>query len=178
MNPFRVIDSADFYISNHRTFACTDCHSPDYEEFPHDGSLRMEPKYTCMDCYEDDENFAEFRFEDIVNDFENSVHAERHGEVFTCWMCHKPHSYRTDARTSESVVNTVAYSNGICLTCHAYMDMYQYLSDDENPIILSSHDWPPKKEGHFAKVRCIECHSSNSLLMASLYNFQSIEQQG
>lgn len=205
MNPFYVIDSADFYISNHKSFACTDCHSSDYEEFPHDGSLRMEPKYTCMDCHEGDDNFAEFRFEEIVNDFENSVHAERHGEVFSCWMCHNPHSYRINARTSESVVNTVAYSNGICLTCHADMDMYQYLSDEENPIILSSHDWLPKKDRHFASVRCIECHarindslmvahmilpkeqavkkcvechSSNSLLMASLYKFQSIEQRG
>ena len=49
MNPYYVLDSVEFYTSNHPTFNCVDCHSMDYEEFPHDGTLRMEPIYTCMD---------------------------------------------------------------------------------------------------------------------------------
>jgi Zn finger protein HypA/HybF involved in hydrogenase expression len=42
MNPYFVIDSAEFYQSNHWNFSCTDCHSMDYRTFPHAGGLRME----------------------------------------------------------------------------------------------------------------------------------------
>jgi len=204
MNPYYVLDSAEFYTSNHPTFLCIDCHSMDYEEFPHDGALRMEPIYTCMDCHDGDETVAMYNFDGIINEYEQSVHANTFGEGFSCWMCHDPHSYRVMARNSESVVNTVAYDNGICLDCHGNLDMYQFLSDNENPNILDSHDWLPNSEAHFSKVRCIECHahisddilvahniqpkekavkkcvechSTNSLLMASLYRHQSIEQR-
>jgi hypothetical protein len=204
MNPYYIIDSSDFYISNHKSFFCTDCHSADYEEFPHDGALRMEPKYSCMDCHEGDKTVAEYNFEGIVSEYDQSIHAMTYGEGFTCWMCHNPHSYHIKTRTSEKVVNIVAYSNGICLNCHGNLDMYKFLSDKENPNILDSHEWLPSSEKHFSKVRCIECHaqlndsilvahkilakekavkkcvechSTNSLLMASLYKHQSIEQR-
>lgn len=205
MNPYFVFDSAEYYLSNHRSFVCTDCHSTDYEEFPHDGSLRMEPKYTCMDCHEGDDTFAHFKFEEIVSEFEQSVHSDRHSDDFTCWMCHNPHTYHINARTSESVVNTIAYDNGICLSCHADLDMYNIILDEENPNLLNTHDWLPNQGLHFANVRCIECHaqindsllvahlvlpkeqavqlctechSSNSLMMASLYKHQTIVQRG
>lgn len=205
MNPYFVFDSAEYYLSNHKSFLCTDCHSTDYEEFPHDGSLRMEPKYTCMDCHEGDKAFAHFKFEEIVVEFEQSVHSNRHSDDFTCWMCHNPHSYRINARTSETVVNTIAYDNGICLSCHADVDMYNIILDEENPNLLTTHDWLPNQGLHFANVRCIECHaqlsdsllvshliqpkekavkkctechSSNSLMMASLYKHQTIKHRG
>ena len=31
-----VMDRDVFYVSNHREFKCTDCHSEDYVKFPHD----------------------------------------------------------------------------------------------------------------------------------------------
>lgn len=205
MNPYFVIDSAEFYVSNHKTFYCVDCHSTDYETFPHDGLLRMEPSYTCMDCHGGDENYAKYNFEEIEEEYNKSVHASRHDETFSCWMCHDPHTYHISARTTESVINTVAYDNGICLECHADLDMYQLVTDKENPNILNTHDWLPNQSMHFANVRCIECHaeindsllvahlvlpkekavrkcvechSTNSLLMASLYKYQTREQRG
>jgi hypothetical protein len=205
MNPYFVIDSAEYYISNHKTFFCTDCHSSDYETFPHDGLLRMEPSYTCMDCHGGDDDYAHFNFEEIESEYNNSVHASRHDETFSCWMCHDPHTYHISARSSTSIVNTVAYDNGICLQCHADLDMYQLVTDKENPNILTTHDWLPNQGLHFRNVRCIECHatindsilvaheivpkeqavkncvechSTNSLLMASLYKHQVQEQRG
>lgn len=205
MNPYFVIDSAKFYVSNHRGFVCIDCHSADYETFPHDPMLRMEPSYTCMDCHGGDDNYAKYNFEGIQEEYNKSVHARRQNETFSCWMCHNPHTYKINARTNKNVINTVAYDNGICLECHADIDMYQLVTDKQNPNILKTHDWLPNQSLHFANVRCIECHakindsllvahqiqpkekavrkcvqchSTNSLLMASLYKYQSREQRG
>ena len=62
MNPYFIVDSADFYQSNHWNFSCTDCHSMDYRNFPHNGSLRMEVKATCLDCHGGDETYARLSF--------------------------------------------------------------------------------------------------------------------
>lgn len=202
MNPYFVFDSAEFYQSNHKNFFCVDCHSSEYETFPHDGQLRMEPKYTCMDCHGGDDNYAHFNFEEIEREFNKSVHASRYDQDFTCWMCHDPHSYKMSIRETKNLINTIAYSNEICLSCHADLDMYKILTDNESPDILSTHKWLPNQALHFANVRCIECHaeinddllvahnirpkedavrkcvdchSTNTLLMASLYKHQSRE---
>jgi hypothetical protein len=204
MNPYFVFDSATFYISNHKTFVCTDCHSSDYENFPHDGKLRMDAKFMCMDCHGGDETYAKFNFEGIESEFHQSVHSNRHDESFTCWMCHNPHSYKISARNTENLTLTIAYDNAICLNCHGNIDNYQMLTEKENPNVLVTHDWLPNQKAHFANVRCIECHAqtndsllvahlilpkeqavkkcvechqSNSILMASLYKFQSQERR-
>ncbi len=202
MNPYFIVDSALYYQSNHNTFKCTDCHSMDYEEFPHSGELRMEEKYTCLDCHGDDEDYAEFHFEKIDEEFHNSVHSTKHSEDFTCWMCHNPHTYKINARTNENILETIHYDNDICLSCHADLNKYQLMSSMANPNIIDKHEWLPNQALHFLNVRCIECHtevdediliahnvqtkdkavkrcvechSQNSLLLASLYKFQAKE---
>src|SRR5512133_2893166 len=47
----RIIKKEDFYVSNHKSFSCTDCHSAEYATFPHPGQLRMEQMYNCLDCH-------------------------------------------------------------------------------------------------------------------------------
>jgi hypothetical protein len=204
MNPYYVIDSAGFYESNHNTFQCIDCHSMDYEEFPHPNELRFEPMYECMDCHEGDDTFAHYQFEKINNEFLESVHSTKHSDEFTCWMCHDPHSYKINARSELSITEIITYDNDICLSCHANITKYQLLTTGENPNIISTHDWLPNQTAHFRHVRCIECHaeynedilvahkikpkadavklcvechSSNSILMASLYKFQAQERR-
>jgi predicted CXXCH cytochrome family protein len=204
MNPYYVIDSADFYYSNHRSFRCTDCHSTEYSVFPHSGELRMEPRYVCMDCHEGDENTAQYKFEAIQEEFLKSVHSTRHSEEFTCWMCHNPHSYRINVRTSGNLKETIRYDNEICLSCHADIDKFQLLTERDNPNISEVHSWLPNQVRHFSSVRCIECHtevqdnllvahnikekknavrrcaechSQNSRLMASLYKYQVREER-
>ncbi len=204
MNPFFVLDSAQFYQSNHKTFLCTDCHSSDYENFPHDGLLRMETKFSCMDCHGGDETFAQFHFEKIEEDFQQSVHSILHNDDFTCWKCHNPHTYKLNARNNKNIKKVIVYDNSICLSCHADIDKYQLISKLTNPNILETHEWLPNQALHFSKVRCIECHtevdkdiliahkvlpkkeavrncadchSQNSLLMATLYKFESFEKR-
>lgn len=202
MNPYFRIDSVLYYDQNHKSFECVDCHSYDYRTFPHDCELRMEPLPVCIDCHGGDEDFARFHFEVIEMEFQQSVHATKHSDEFTCWMCHNPHTYKISARTSENIKEVIVYDNNICLSCHADIDKYQLITDMTNPNILETHEWLPNQLLHFSSVRCIECHtqisdsalvahhvqikdkavklcvechSSNSRLMATLYKFQATE---
>lgn len=205
MNPLYIIDSADFYRSNHRTFMCTDCHSTQYGEgFPHLNELRFEPSFGCMDCHEGNEDFARFHFETIQEEFVKSVHSEKHSEEFTCWMCHNPHSYHISARDHENLAETIRYDNEICLGCHGDEGRFGLLSDRDIFNMLDRHEWLPNHLAHFKSVRCIECHaevndtlmvahnilpkekavkkcvechSQNSLLVASLYKYQAQEKR-
>jgi len=197
-----------FYVSNHREFKCTDCHSEDYGTFPHAGNLRMEAKANCIDCHGGDEKYAKYKFEQIESEFQASVHSEKHSEDFTCWMCHNAHTYKINARTNENLKETITYDNLICLNCHSDIKNYQLLTNKIKPNILQKHEWLPNQASHFTNVRCIECHarnedilvvahhvvpknqavrkceschSKNSILYASLYKFQvreNIQKEG
>lgn len=200
----RIITRKEYYGSNHKSFSCTDCHSSGYATFPHDGSLRMEIMYNCMDCHGGDASFAMFGFDKIDAEYQQSVHFKLEEVGFTCWSCHDPHTYRINIRNSENLKETILYDNNICLNCHANYNRFQLLSDRDEINILTKHDWLPNQSSHFKSVRCIECHteinnevlvahqintkdkavkkcnechSRNSLLMTSLYKFQSKEQR-
>jgi len=168
MNPYYVIDSTDFYASNHWSFRCVDCHSEDYSQFPHPGELRMEPSYECIDCHGGDDHYAQYNFEAIEEEFHKSVHSSKHSDEFTCWMCHDPHTYKINARTNENMEEFIQYDNEICLSCHANVSRYQLLTTLENPNIIDKHGWLPAQGLHFKSVRCIECHTeiNDSLLVA------------
>lgn len=168
MNPYFIVDSSEYYISNHKSFLCIDCHSYEYESFPHSGQLRMEPKFGCLDCHAGDEQYAKYQFEQIDEEFQKSVHSTKHSEDFTCSMCHNPHSYKINARTSETMADFILYDNEICLTCHADISKYQLLTTMENPNVLETHSWLPNQVLHFKHVRCIECHTeiNNDILVS------------
>jgi len=198
----RIIHKKEFYLSNHKSFSCTDCHSVEYVKFPHSGELRMEQKYNCIDCHGGDEKFAKYHFEDIEVEYHKSTHFKMEGEGFSCWKCHNPHTYRISVRNNNNIKETVAYDNAICLNCHSDFNRFQLLSDKKEINIIQKHEWLPNQTLHFANVRCIECHtqinnnipvshliipkeeavrlcnechSKNSILMASLYKFESKE---
>jgi len=198
----RVIHREDFYISNHKSFACVDCHSAEYDTFPHPGSARMEEKFNCLDCHGYDEKYAKFNFEKIDEEFQQSVHFMANSEEFTCWKCHNPHTYKINIRNSKNIGQSIAYDNQICLNCHSNFDKFQLLTDRKEINLIEKHEWLPNQSLHFSQVRCIECHarhndtlmvahrimpkemavkrcvechSQNSLLMSSLYKFQAKE---
>jgi predicted CXXCH cytochrome family protein len=200
----RIIHKNEFYSSNHRSFSCTDCHSEEYVKFPHSGELRMEQKYICIDCHGGDEKFAKYHFEEIEAEYQKSTHFKMEGEGFSCWKCHNPHTYKISVRNSKNLKETIAYDNAICLNCHSNFSHFQLLTERKEINIIQKHDWLPNQTSHFANVRCIECHtqinnnipishliqpkdqavklcnechSKNSILMASLYKFESKEQR-
>jgi len=201
MEEGRIVRKDEFYRSNHKSFSCTDCHSAEYVNFPHAGELRMEPKLSCLDCHGGDETY---HFDAIAEEYQQSAHFKLDEEGFSCYSCHDPHTYRISKRTKENLKETIAYDNAICLNCHADFNRFQLLSDREEINIIKQHEWLPNQSAHMAGVRCIECHtqinenlpvahlikpkaeavkrcnechSQNSMLMASLYKFESKEQR-
>lgn len=204
MFPERIINRETFYNSNHKSFACVDCHSKGYTKFPHPGELRMEQMYNCIDCHGNDEKFAKFHFEEIEAEYKESIHFKLEVEGFSCWKCHNPHIYKINIRNTAKIKETILYDNNICLGCHSNFDKFQLLTDREEINIVKAHEWLPNQAAHFQNVRCIECHtkinndilvshliqskdmavkrcnechSQNSILMATLYKFQSKEQR-
>lgn len=201
MCPDRIIDRDKFYSGVHKSFACTDCHSYDFNTFPHAVETRLEENLVCMDCHGYDESFAKYHFEEIEQEFEESTH---HIEGFTCWKCHDPHSYRAFMRNAEDIREAILYDNNMCLKCHADFRNFTLLTERDEINIVESHSWLPNQVAHFRSVRCIECHtqisdsiliahkllpksqavqrcaechSSNSRLMHTLYKFQSREKR-
>jgi len=197
----RIIRKDEYYQSNHKSFSCTDCHSSEYANFPHAGELRMEPRLNCIDCHGGDETY---HFDGIEEEYKQSTHFKLEEEGFSCWECHDPHTYKISKRTSQNLKETIAYDNAICLNCHSDFDRFELLTDHEEINILKKHDWLPNQSAHMASVRCIECHtqinenlpvahlikpkteavkrcnechSQNSMLMASLYKFESKEKR-
>jgi hypothetical protein len=199
-----IIDRNKFYNANHKGFSCTDCHSEEYTKFPHAGGLRMEQMYNCIDCHGGDEKFSKYNFETIESEYKKSTHFKLETEGFTCWKCHNPHDYKINIRNSSNLKEAILYDNNICLKCHSNYNQFQLLSEREEINILQKHEWLPNQESHFKNVRCIECHaeindtilvshlikpvekavkrcnechSQNSLLMSSLYKFESKKQR-
>ena len=200
----RITKREEFYISNHKSFGCTDCHSTDYGTFPHPGELRMELKYNCLDCHGGDDKYSSFNFETIDSDYRESIHFRLEEDGFTCWKCHNPHTYKISIRDSKNLKETILYDNAICLNCHSDFSRFQLLSDRDEINLMETHEWLPDQTNHFRNVRCIECHtrindsllvshmvlskdkavklcnechSQNSMLMSTLYKFQSKEQR-
>lgn len=197
----RSIDRDAYYSSVHRSFSCNDCHSYDYSVFPHAIETRVEEQLVCMDCHGYDETFAQYHFEDIELEFQESIH---NMEEFTCWKCHDPHSYKAFMRNFEDLEEAILFDNNMCLRCHANFDRFTLLTEREEIVVVESHDWLPNQAAHFKNVRCIECHtevndsiliahkilakteavknctechSKDSRLMHTLYKFESLEER-
>ncbi len=199
MAPSKIVDRDKYYTSVHKSFSCTDSHSYDFMTFPHSMDSRFEEKFMCMDCHGYDETYAQYHFEAIETEFSESIH---NIVDFTCWSCHDPHSYKAFMRNADDLEEAILYDNNMCLRCHADYDRFSQKTEREEIVVVESHDWLPNQAAHFAKVRCIECHteinytiliahkimpktdavknctechSKDSRLMHTLYKFESQE---
>ena len=200
MNPNFILDTVAICAGVHKGLDCTDCHSPEYQTYPHQANLKLEPLSTCLDCHGGDASFATYQFEKIQSEVKKSVHFQVYGDNFTCTKCHNLHTYVATARNSSNVLEIVDYSNKMCLSCHNDMKKYKMVSGHDNPNLVEVHDWLPNQGLHFQHVRCIECHtevvdslmvshnilkkdkavrkcvqchSANSRLKASLYKYEN-----
>ncbi|MCL5027948.1 MAG: cytochrome c3 family protein [Bacteroidetes bacterium] len=192
----------DFYNSNHKELECIDCHSRDFTTFPHPAKLKTENLY-CLYCHKDEPKFQKYHFQSIESEFKQSVHYKKMGDKFTCFDCHDPHSFKINARVNRDVKETVLYDNHICLKCHDNTSTIKDLSGQLLPTLNVSHSWLPHIDLHWKSVRCIdchtspnapgvshlilpkdqavkncvECHSKNSILLQSLYKFQTKQER-
>lgn len=169
MNPYFYIDTALYVQGVHRSFNCDDCHAYEYRTYPHQADLKLEPKFSCIDCHGGDETFAKYQFDNIELEVEKSVHRTAFGFKFRCALCHDLHSYIPVARNKESLIKEIVINdNQMCLSCHNDLSKYQILTDHNSPELIKTHDWLPNQELHFLNVRCIECHTpTTDTLMVS-----------
>ncbi len=169
MNPYFFIDTTKYVLGVHRNFGCDDCHAYEYTTYPHLAELKLEPKFSCIDCHGGDETFAKYQFDDIDVEVENSVHRTAFGFQFKCASCHDLHGYKPVARNENSMIKEIVKDdNQMCLSCHNDLSKYQVLTDHNKPELLKTHDWLPNQELHFLNVRCIECHTpTTDTLMVS-----------
>ena len=192
----------NFYSSNHKNLGCTECHSTEFNTFPHPSKLKNEDLY-CLNCHRDNPELSKFSFKTIEKDFKKSIHYQKFGNRFTCFNCHDPHSFKINARVNSQIKETVLYDNHICLECHNNESKIAGFTNDLIPNLNTSHQWLPHRDLHWKSVRCIdchtgkssagishnilpkekavrncvECHSSNSILVQSLYKFQTKEER-
>ncbi len=68
------VDRDAFYSSVHKSFSCTDCHSYEFNTFPHAIETRVEERLICMDCHGYDETYAQYHFEAIEMEYGESIH--------------------------------------------------------------------------------------------------------
>ena len=73
---------------------------------------------------------------------------------------------------SDNVLEIVDYSNKMCLSCHNNMQKYKLVSGHDNPKLVQVHDWLPNQELHFKHVRCIECHTQVTDTLMVSHNIQ------
>jgi Cytochrome c3 len=191
------VNPKEFYNSNHKNLACVNCHSKEFENFPHPAELKKENLY-CLNCHKDNPELLKFNFTSIEKDFKKSVHHQKLGDKFTCFNCHDPHTFKINARENFAITSTVHYDNRICLQCHNNQKQIASLTSVEVLDLNSAHQWLPHADLHWKNVRCIDCHtgvsnagishlilpkekalkncvnchSSNSVLLQSLYKFK------
>jgi hypothetical protein len=197
-----AVSPDEFYSSNHKNLKCTDCHSKEFQKFPHDSKLKSENLY-CLNCHKDEEKFKKYHFQAIENEFKQSVHYKMLGTKFTCFDCHDPHSFKINARVNKQIKETVLYDNHICLQCHDNTIRIKNVFNKTVTDLNSAHSWLPHKDLHWKAARCIDCHTSpnapgvshiilpkekavkncvkchstNSILLQSLYKFQVKEER-
>ena len=147
----------EFYNSNHGNFLCVDCHKQGFESFPHD--MKAQNTVHCYDCHTEDMKPHFVNFKEIEKDFKQSVHYQKLGGDFTCYNCHDPHSFKVNARFSQNILETVHYDNQICMDCHNNFDRINTITDKVFPGLETTHSWLPHQRLHWENVRCIDCHT-------------------
>jgi len=194
------IDPIRFAGSNHGKLACRICHIVGKEVYPHLEGAK-EQYFDCGYCHERQTDEQKYDVERIIADFEKSVHYAKHADRFSCYSCHDPHVF--DLTGSEkAIAQVVRDDNDVCLECHADPIDFEELTDPEFPVIRKSHSWLPQTELHWGAVRCIECHtphteiftheilsgdraekncvachSTDSILLTTLYKYRAREER-
>lgn len=146
------VNAQQYKQSNHKNLECTTCHAAEHNEYPHPASVKQEQLY-CLDCHKEDSKFIPYRFTEIEQDFNHSVHVTESPYKFSCFSCHNPHQFKI-SQVGEDLSKIIGYDNGICLNCHTATGQSK-----SSATLLKSHQWLPNPSLHWKHVRCVECHT-------------------
>lgn len=194
------IDLEDYEHSNHEKLDCVICHKAGYDVYPHSIKTKSENLY-CLDCHIDDPRLEKYRFVEIGKEFKSSIHYKNLSDKFSCFSCHDAHNFKV-GRDEDNIAQLIVNDNNICLNCHGSQINFNQLIVNEFPVLEDVHNWLPNARLHWKTVRCIECHlpntenfsheilpkedavkncvechTTNSILLTKLYRFQSKEER-
>lgn len=160
------INEDKFLNSNHGNLKCQNCHTGNFNEFPHPADLSQ--NLDCYNCHEgsqelnssyefDNDKFKSVPMKDIYDEFDKNVHKNIENLEFDCFTCHNPHSFDRDF---DNYSEKIESDNQMCMQCHD-------ASISSIPVIINKgksidviHGWLPNQKLHWENVRCIDCHSS------------------
>lgn len=149
-----VIPGREYERSVHGGMSCVGCHAPsaveaDFNVVPH--VMDREALPSCLNCH--DKAFAH-----VTGELAKSRHFEKQGAKIACVDCHDPHRQQR-IEPQDSYLASVADSNRACVNCHTSKIRYQELTGKAVYTQDLSHEFLPKRDRHFASVRCIDCHT-------------------
>ena len=149
-----VIPRDGYEKSVHGSMNCVACHAPgarpaDFDAIPH--TLNREALPSCMNCH--DKAFSHVRGE-----LAQSRHFQTHGDKIACADCHDPHAQRR-VEPVDSYLASVKDANESCINCHTSKIRYQELTGKAVYTQNLAHEFLPKRDRHFASVRCVDCHT-------------------
>lgn len=144
----------DYERSAHGRMECVTCHiyeqgKTQFEAAPHGLDEAKLP--LCMNCHE--KSFAH-----ITEQLAQSKHFKELGDKITCTDCHDPHTL-TGKNAMDTYQAAVQKSNAACVNCHTSKIRYFELTGKEVYTQDISHEFLPKRDRHFAGVRCVDCHT-------------------
>ncbi|MHC4819949.1 MAG: hypothetical protein ACYTF8_18060, partial [Planctomycetota bacterium] len=146
-----VFTRQDYLMGVHGISECVACHyAKDDEGFdvvPH--RIKEGGPPDCLECHRDD-------FEERIEEYRSSVHAQRLPGTFGCARCHDPHTTRRKeaAKSREAHVDR---NNRACLHCHRDAD-FRVAARHGKKAPATTHDWLPSLDKH-ARMSCVVCHT-------------------
>jgi thiosulfate reductase cytochrome b subunit len=141
----------DYQTGVHATSECIACHyasdSEGFDVVPHRIASGGPPD--CLECHRHD-------FEERIEEYRRSVHAQRMPETFGCVRCHDPHTMRRK-EAAKSRAEHLERNNRACLHCHRDAEFRVAAKHGEAPP-ATTHDWLPSLDKH-ARMSCVVCHT-------------------
>lgn len=159
-----IVNPEGYAASAHAAKSCTFCHYG-FNDFPHAEKALARSKPKCVSCHRG-EQFADWAFDLVREEFEGSIHATKLGDKISCASCHNPHLFKP-SRTTSSIRETVVASNAICQSCHQDPAGIEAKFSVTIRPLEQIHGFLPNRELHWRAVRCLDCHTPVNMRMVS-----------
>ena len=140
---------AEFNESFHAGFLCIDCHSEEFQGFPHPAKSEIENPF-CTDCHDEDLEIKNYKLGEIISSLDNSVHREK----LSCSGCHNPHTLKLRESLNNSVQKSVRVENQMCFECH------NSDSSGKTNLLPVIHNTVDNQNGSWNDKKCVDCHGA------------------
>ncbi|MCF8259404.1 MAG: cytochrome c3 family protein [Melioribacteraceae bacterium] len=150
-----AVNKTLFDESHHGELVCTDCHSSDFESFPHPKESYEE--FDCEDCHDNELDVKGVQLGKVSEAVNNSVHKELE---FKCSTCHDPHTMAIKTSLNPKTTKLISANNQVCFDCHISDNEYQQKAELRDLLIV--HNWTDLNSTKKQNIECISCHADQT----------------